>query len=186
MRLIILDRDGVINYESPYYIKNSDEWIPIPGSLEAIAALNQAGYTVTIATNQSGIGRGLYTEAILDQIHQKMQRVLQDLGGRIDKIWYCPHAPSDDCNCRKPQPGLLHAIAAWYGCALTGVPVIGDSWRDIEVARRIGCTPILVLTGNGEQTLEEYPELEKTIQIFPNLLAATEAIIHHGNQKKCI
>lgn len=178
MRLIILDRDGVINYESPYYIKKPEEWIPLPGSLEAITALNQAGYTVTVATNQSGIGRKLYNEAILKQIHQKMQHLLQGYGGRVDKIWFCPHAPCDRCNCRKPKPGLLQAIASWYGCALTGIPAIGDSWRDIEVARKVGCTPILVLTGNGEKTLQEHPALAQEIQIFSNLCTAAEAIIH--------
>lgn len=185
MRLVILDRDGVINYDSPHYIKSPEECIFIPKSLEAIAALNRAGYTVTVATNQSGIGRGLYSEVTLQRIHQKIRDALDVYGGQVDKIFYCPHNPSDQCDCRKPKPGLFQAIAAWYGCSLEGIPSIGDSVRDIEVAKNAGCLPILVLTGNGEETLKEHPELFKEIKIFQDLFAVAEALIH-GTEKRNI
>lgn len=178
MKLVILDRDGVINYDSPHYIKSPEECIFIPKSLEAIAALNRARYTVTVATNQSGIGRGLYTEAMLGRIHQKIRTALVLHGGQIDKIFYCPHLPDANCGCRKPQPGLFEAIATWYGCSLEGVPAIGDSLRDIEVARKIDSRPILVLTGNGEKTLRENPTLAKEIEVFKDLYTVVEALTY--------
>ncbi|HRE31048.1 MAG TPA: D-glycero-beta-D-manno-heptose 1,7-bisphosphate 7-phosphatase [Candidatus Berkiella sp.] len=153
MKLIILDRDGVINEDSPDYIKSVDEWHPIPGSLEAIALLNQYGYTVAVATNQSGLARGLYNEATLNDIHDKMRQSTNTLGGKIDSIFYCPHGPNDNCNCRKPQPGLLRQIAAHYQIPLTMVPYVGDSYRDLDAANRAGAVPILVLTGNGHKAL---------------------------------
>lgn len=174
---IILDRDGVINYESKEYIKTPEEWLPIPGSLEAIALLNQAGYTVTVATNQSGVGRGLYTEDDLGAIHQKMRTRLNVLGGAVDKIFYCPHRPDEHCTCRKPGIGLFEQIADYYQLDLRGIRVIGDSLRDIKAALKVGCQPILVLTGNGEQTLLNNRELVDEIPIFSDLLSAVHTLL---------
>ena len=153
MKLVILDRDGVINEDSSEFIKSPAEWRPLPGSLEAIARLSAGGFTVVIATNQSGIGRGLLDEPTLAAIHGKMQGAVTAAGGRIDAIYYCPHHPEQDCECRKPRPGLLREISARYRTALDGVPVIGDSARDIAAARAVGARPILVLTGSGQETL---------------------------------
>ncbi len=160
MKLIILDRDGVINHDSASYIKSPAEWKPIPGSLEAIALLNQAGYRVLVATNQSGIGRGLFDMATLNAIHDKMHRALGLAGGRIDGIFYCPHAQDAGCACRKPKPGLLEEIGRRFGVSLDGVPFIGDSLRDIEAALAVGAQPVLVLTGKGKKTRKEggFPE----------------------------
>ena len=160
MKLVILDRDGVINHDSTSYIKSPAEWKPIPGSLEAIALLNQAGYRVLVATNQSGIGRGLFDMATLNAIHDKMHRALGLAGGRIDGIFYCPHAQDAGCNCRKPKPGLLEEIGRRFGVSLEGVPFIGDSLRDIEAALAVGAQPVLVLTGKGKKTRKEggYPD----------------------------
>ena len=176
-KLIILDRDGVINYESKDYIKSPDEWKPIPGSLEAIALLSQAGYTITVATNQSGVGRGLYSEKTLAAIHEKMCRCLKALGGTIDRIFYCPHHPDEACICRKPATGLFEQIAAYYKIDLKGVIVIGDSLRDIQAAQKLACQPILVLTGNGEQTIQHHLQLQHEIPIFPDLLAAANKLL---------
>ncbi len=157
-KLVILDRDGVINYDSDQYVKSADEWIPLPGSLEAIAELNQAGYQVTVATNQSGLARGLFTINDLHAMHQKMMDLLAPMGGRVDSIFFCPHVDADLCNCRKPLPGLMRDIAARYrktGSALplTGVPIVGDSLRDLEAATVLGASPHLVLTGKGQKTV---------------------------------
>lgn len=176
MKLIILDRDGVINYESHEYIKSPNEWIPIPGSLEAIVKLNQAGYTVVVATNQSGVGRGLYTEATLKAIHEKMQTELKKLGGHIDKIFYCPHIPEDQCNCRKPNTGLFEMIAKEYDTSLKDTLAIGDSLRDIQAAKKMGCQAILVRTGNGESVISQNIDLEN-VSVFPDLLSAISAML---------
>jgi D-glycero-D-manno-heptose 1,7-bisphosphate phosphatase len=176
-RFIILDRDGVINYESKNYIKTPEEWLPLPDSLEAIALLSQAGYTVTVATNQSGVGRGFYTEADLAVIHQKMLDSVKALGGKVDKVFYCPHLPEDHCSCRKPGIGLFEQIAGYYQLDLSNVIAIGDSLRDIKAARKVGCQPVLVLTGNGEKTLLNNRELADEIPIFPDLLSAVRHII---------
>lgn len=176
MNLIILDRDGVINYDSDEYIKSPDEWIAIPGSLEAIAKLNQAGFTVAVATNQSGIGRKLYSEKTLHLIHEKMQNELKKFGGRIEKIFYCPHIADDHCNCRKPKTGLLEQIATEYKISLQNVPVIGDSLRDLQAAKKMGCKAILVRTGNGEVLLKKKSPL-KDVLVFGDLTAAADAII---------
>jgi D-glycero-D-manno-heptose 1,7-bisphosphate phosphatase len=182
-KFIILDRDGVINYESNAYIKSPDEWHPIPGSLEAIALLNQAGYTVAVATNQSGVGRGYYTETVLAEIHEKMRNGLKKVGGTIDRVFYCPHHPDIGCLCRKPAIGLFEQIAAFYKLDLTGVLAIGDSLRDIQAAQKSGCKPILVLTGNGQQTFKENPNLCEKIMSFPNLLAAVKNIINNTRKR---
>jgi D-glycero-D-manno-heptose 1,7-bisphosphate phosphatase len=177
LKLIILDRDGVINEESPDYIKSPAEWKPIPGSLEAISLLSQAGYTVVVATNQSGVGRGYYSEEDLAVIHHKMIACAKAKGGVIDKIFYCPHHPDDHCACRKPASGLFDQIAAAYNIDLTGVVSIGDSFRDIQVAEKLACRPLLVLTGNGEKTLKNNPQLSAKIPIFADLLTAVRALL---------
>ena len=154
MKLVILDRDGVVNYDSPHFIKNPNEWIPIPGSLEAIALLNQNGYRVVLATNQSGISRGLFDMATLNAIHDKMHKAVGQLGGRIDALFYCPHSAESNCDCRKPKAGMLVEIGRRYGIDLAGIPSVGDSLRDLQAAATCAALPILVRTGKGEQTLE--------------------------------
>ena len=153
MKLIILDRDGVINEDSDHYIKSPDEWKPIPGSLDAIAALNRAGFRVVVATNQSGVGRGLFDMAMLNAIHARMHKAVVAAGGRIDAVFYCPHAADSHCACRKPQAGMLLEIAERFDVSLTGVPAIGDSLRDLQAALAVGAQPILVRSGKGERTL---------------------------------
>ena len=148
-RLVILDRDGVINADSPEFIKTPDEWLPIPGSLEAIARMTDAGFTVVVASNQSGLGRGIVTPENLDSIHHKMCQMVEQSGGRLDGIFFCPHRPEDGCNCRKPRPGLFHQIASTYAMELAGVPAVGDSLRDLQAAKEAGANPVLVRTGNG-------------------------------------
>lgn len=174
--LVILDRDGVINEESKQYIKNPSEWIPIPGSLEAIAMLKEAGFLVAIATNQSGLGRGLYTVDILDKIHDKMYAALRQLGTTIDCLYYCPHLPNANCSCRKPQPGLLLAIKNHLNCDLKSAYFIGDSLGDIQAAHQVGAKPILVLTGNGKITSEAL-EGDTSVLIRNNLIEAAHFII---------
>lgn len=176
MKLIILDRDGVINRDSDDYIKSVEEFVPLPGSLAAIARLNRAGYTVAVATNQSGIARGYYDEATLHAMHQKLARLLEGEGGRVDHIEYCPHGPDEGCDCRKPLAGMLHAIAEHYGVRLEGVPVIGDSLRDLQSAQAVGARPILVRTGKGERTLARGEGLEG-IPVYADLAAAVEALL---------
>jgi len=176
MKMVILDRDGVINEDSDQYIKTPDEWRPIPGSLEAIAQLNHEGYRVLVVSNQSGLGRGLFDIHALNAIHQKMHRELSRLGGHIDCILFCPHRPDEGCRCRKPKPGLFEEIAHRFHSRLQGVPVVGDALRDIEVARAVGAQPILVLTGKGKLTLEAKEGLEG-VPYYPNLDAAVEALL---------
>lgn len=177
MKMIILDRDGVINEDSDDFIKSPEEWRPIPGSLEAIALLHQHGFTITVATNQSGIARGLFTIDTLNQIHQKMQSSVQALGGKIDAIFYCPHGPDDKCLCRKPLPGLLTQIASHYGISLENVPVVGDSLRDIEAAQASLALPCLVRTGKGMKTLQQHAPLFEHLAIYDDLLAFTHHLI---------
>ncbi len=153
MKLIILDRDGVINQDSDAYIKSPAEWIPIDSSIEAIGRLSQAGWKVVIATNQSGIARGLFDMATLGEIHQLMQQTVIQAGGKIDAIFFCPHGPDDNCSCRKPAAGMLHDIATRFEVKLTGVPLVGDSLRDLQAAAKVGCDPYLVLTGKGQNTI---------------------------------
>ena len=175
-RLIILDRDGVINYESDQYIRSPDEWRPIPGSLEAIARLNHAGFRVVVATNQSGLGRGLYDTATMIAINDKMHKALAQVGGRIDAVFFCPHTAESDCECRKPKAGMLAEIGRRFGVDLTGVPCIGDSLRDLQAAEAVGGQPILVLTGKGEKTLREGRFAKHTV-IFPDLAFAVTALL---------
>ncbi len=176
MKLVILDRDGVINHDSAAYIKSPEEWKPIPGSLEAIALLSQAGYRVLVATNQSGVGRGLFEMATLNAIHDKMHRALGLAGGRIDGIFYCPHAHDAGCNCRKPKPGLLEEIAHRFGVSLEGVPFIGDSLRDLQAAVAVGAQPILVLTGKGKKTRKDGDLPEGTV-VYDDLAAAVRSLL---------
>lgn len=176
MPLVILDRDGVINEDSDAYIKSPAEWLPIPGSLEAVARLNHAGYRAVIATNQSGVARGLFGMAELNAIHQKLHAALARLGGQVDGIYFCPHGPDDACGCRKPRPGLLREIAARHGIELTGVPTIGDSLRDLEAARAVGATPILVRTGKGRLAEAKLPP-DWGIAVYDDLAQAVQALV---------
>jgi len=152
MKLVILDRDGTINHDSDEHIKSPAEWTPIKGSIEAIARLTQAGWRVVVATNQSGIGRGLFDMATLNAIHDTMHRAVHQAGGRIDAIFFCPHAGDANCECRKPKPGMLLEIAKRMNVDLDGVPMVGDSLRDLQAAAAAGARPVLVLTGKGRQT----------------------------------
>ena len=152
MKLIVLDRDGTINHDSEQYIKSPLEWKPIPGSLEAIARLTHAGWRVVVATNQSGIARGLFDMSTLNAIHAEMHRVVALAGGRIDAVFFCPHAADSNCECRKPRPGLLLEIAKRLNVGMAGVPLAGDSLRDLEAAAAVGARPLLVLTGKGRNT----------------------------------
>lgn len=179
MPLVILDRDGVINFDSPQYIKNPSEWKPIPGSLEAIARLNQAGYRVVIATNQSGIERGIFDMDTLNAIHAKMHKALSSVGGRVDAIFYCPHSADSQCDCRKPKPGLFRQIGERFQIPLAGVPAIGDSLRDLQAGMAVGCRPILVLTGKGEKTRAD-GNLPTNTRVFPDLAAAVDTLLAEG------
>lgn len=176
MKLVILDRDGVINFDSPQHIKNPHEWNPIPGSLEAIALLNQSGFRVALATNQSGIERGLFDMATLNAIHDKMHRALAQFGGRIDALFYCPHAADANCSCRKPKPGMLEEISRRFAMDLKDVPNVGDSLRDLQAGAALGTQNILVRTGKGEKTLAEGGLPENT-WICDDLADAVQRII---------
>ncbi|MEA3091762.1 MAG: D-glycero-D-manno-heptose 1,7-bisphosphate phosphatase [Caballeronia sp.] len=152
-KLVVLDRDGVINVDSDAFIKSPDEWVAIPGSLEAIARLNQAGYRVAIASNQSGIGRGLFDMAALNAMHEKMNRAAATVGGRIDAVFFCPHTQEDECECRKPKPGMLQQIVERFEIDPADTPMVGDSLRDLQAGAALGFAPHLVLTGKGRKTL---------------------------------
>lgn len=176
MPYLVLDRDGVINEDSDAYVKSPEEWVPIPGSLEAIAMLTRRGYRIIVLTNQSGVARGLFDAQTLERIHAKMIAAVETAGGRIEDIFYCPHGPEDGCGCRKPKPGLFHAFAEKYGISLDHVPAVGDSFRDLEAARAAGAFPILVETGKGRRTLARHPDLD--IPIFSNLYEAAQYILY--------
>jgi D-glycero-D-manno-heptose 1,7-bisphosphate phosphatase len=175
-KLIILDRDGVINQDSDTFIKTPDEWIPIPGSLEAIARLNQADYRVVVATNQSGIARGIFNIMALNAIHQKMHAAAQSVGAEIDAVFFCPHSADDSCDCRKPQPGMLQTIAKRFDVSLRGLPMIGDSLRDLQAGFVVGCAPYLVLTGKGESTKAK-GGLPPGTTSYPNLAAVVDHLL---------
>jgi D-glycero-D-manno-heptose 1,7-bisphosphate phosphatase len=170
MKLVILDRDGTINHDSDHYIKSPAEWRPIEGSLEAIARLTQAGYRVVVATNQSGIARGLFDTATLIAIHDRLQRAAGLAGGRIDAFFFCPHAADSACACRKPKPGMLIEIARRFNVSLADVYMVGDAPRDVEAAAAAGARPVLVLTGKGQATLDE-GKLPRGTEVFPDLAA---------------
>ncbi|PPD10643.1 MULTISPECIES: D-glycero-beta-D-manno-heptose 1,7-bisphosphate 7-phosphatase [Methylophilus] len=176
MKLVILDRDGVINRDSATFIKNPNEWIPIPGSLEAIAQLNQHGYRVAVATNQSGIARGYFDMATLNAIHDKMHKALAQVGGRIDAVFYCPHAADDHCHCRKPNTGMIEEIGRRFNIELTKVPGVGDALRDLQAFDKAGCQPYLVRTGKGEETYNLADVPMNTI-VVADLAAAVQDII---------
>ncbi len=175
MKLVILDRDGVINQDSDQFIKSPDEWKPIAGSLEAIARLNQWGYRVLVATNQSGVSRGLFDMDTLNAIHEKMHKAVMQAGGRIDAVFFCPHSAEEKCDCRKPKPGLMRQIAERYNTDLAGVPTVGDSLRDLQSAVAVGAQPYLVLTGKGEKTRKEADLPAETI-VFPTLAAFAQNV----------
>jgi D-glycero-D-manno-heptose 1,7-bisphosphate phosphatase len=180
--LVILDRDGVINHDSDDYIKSPDEWQPLPGSLEAIARLCRADYTVVVATNQAGVGRGLFSQEMLIRIHRKMASSIRDKGGRLDSVFFCPHSPAEQCGCRKPKPGMLLEISDRLGIGLSSVPVVGDSLRDLEAAEAAGAIPVLVKTGRGRLTQEKLSkgELSHTLgqtPVYADLAAFTDAVL---------
>ena len=176
-RLIILDRDGVINRDSKAFVKSAAEWVPLPGSIDAIARLSQAGYTVAVATNQSGIGRQLFTRSALYSMHRKLRRLVRAAGGELGRIAYCPHLPDSGCDCRKPLPGLLRQLAEHYRVALDNVPVIGDSLRDIDAAAAAGARPVLVLSGNGSRTAEQLAAAGRRVDTHRNLAAFADTLL---------
>jgi len=179
MKLVILDRDGTINEDSSEFIKSEAEWKPLPGALEAIAKLNHAGWHVVVASNQSGLGRGLFDVAALNVMHAKMHKLLALAGGRVEAVFYCPHAPDQTCRCRKPLPGLFEQIGERYGVSLKGVPTVGDSARDLVAGAVVGCEPHLVLTGKGEalrgQPLPDH--FPAGTRVHENLLAFADYLV---------
>lgn len=183
-KLVVLDRDGVINVDSDAYIKNASEWQAIEGSLEAIAKLKVAGYAVYIATNQSGLARGLFTEADLAGMHDKMESLLSSLGVKIDGLFYCDHLPEAGCDCRKPGVGLLNKIEAHWGQSVKGQPFIGDSMKDLQAGARKGCQPILVRSGKGlqtEQHLQQSPPaelLDRAVPVYDSLSDAVDDLLN--------
>lgn len=175
MKLVILDRDGVINYDSDEYIKSPAEWIPIPGSLEAIARLHREGFRVVVASNQSGVSRGLFDTDTLMKIHVKMIDAVRAKGGDIDAVFFCPHAPKDGCHCRKPLPGLFEEIADRLKVNLSGVWVVGDDERDVLAARSVMARPVFVRTGHGRRTLRKKPF--EGVPVYDNLAAFADALL---------
>jgi D-glycero-D-manno-heptose 1,7-bisphosphate phosphatase len=176
MKLVILDRDGVINEDSDAYIKSHHEWQPIPKSLEAIARLNQNGFRVVVATNQSGLGRGLFDMTALNAMHSKMHRALATVGGKVDAVFVCPHTPEDGCDCRKPMPGLIEQIARRYDVDLSHTPMVGDSHRDLAAGAAAGCPVILVRTGKGSVTATR-DDLPPGTLIFDDLAGAVDHLV---------
>ena len=190
MKLVILDRDGTINEDRDDYVKSPDEWVPIPGALEAIARLNHAGWHTVIATNQSGLARGLFDMAALNAIHARMNRELAALGGRIDAVFFCPHGPDDGCRCRKPLPGLIEMIAERYGMDLREVHLVGDSLRDLQAGVAVGCRSHLVRTGKAAEL--DAVQLEALLRDVPgarvhaDLAAFAHAVIHDERRERGI
>lgn len=176
-RLVILDRDGVINKDSDAFVKSPAEWSPIDGSIEAIAKLSVAGFTVAVATNQSGIARKLLDHPALEAIHDTLRRQVKDAGGDLGQILHCPHHPDDACACRKPAPGMYQQLSRYYGVPLDGVPMVGDSERDIVAAKAVGGRAILVLTGNGADTAAKFAARNETVETCENLAAAADMIV---------
>ena len=180
MKLVILDRDGVINEDSDDYIKSPDEWHPIPGSLAAIARLHRAGWRVVVVTNQSGVARGLFDLDTLMRIHDKMYRAVKEAGGQIDAVFFCPHMPDDNCLCRKPRPGLLLDVASRLKIDLSTIPFIGDTLSDLQAAYSAGARPVLVRTGKGIRTLQQ-PGLDPDVPVFRDLASAVDALLTSEN-----
>jgi len=177
-RLVILDRDGVINQDSSEFVKSAEEWLPLPGSIAAIAALSAAGFFVAVASNQSGLARGLFKQDALDAMHAKLNVLVEAEGGRVDHIAICPHGPDDGCDCRKPKPGLLIQIAQHFDVPLQGVPVIGDSERDLQAAIAVGARPILVRTGNGNKTEQRFSAALGDTEVYDSLASAVATLIN--------
>ena len=175
MKLVILDRDGVINHDSSNYIRSVEQWVPLPGSIDAIARLNQAGFTVAVATNQSGIGRGYYSLSILRAMHDKMQKLVAKKRGYISAICYCPHTPDDNCHCRKPRTGLVRSIEKTLNCSAKGAWFVGDSPCDLQTAKNAACKPVLVKTGNGLLTLAK--GIDENIPVFDSLSIFTDFLL---------
>lgn len=176
-KLVILDRDGVINKDSDAYIKSVEEWHPLPGSIAAIADLSRAGYRVAVATNQSGLARGYFDEFALARMHGCMNQLVEDAGGRIDVVAWCPHGPDDACTCRKPLPGLLDSISDTLGMPVAGAWLVGDTLKDIEVARARHCRPILVRTGKGAASEQALTSAHGAVPVFNDLRAAADWIL---------
>lgn len=187
MKLVILDRDGVINRDSGDFIRSQNEWIPLDGSIEAIVKLHRAGYTVVVATNQSGLARGHFDLDDLEAMHQKMTELVEAAGGELGAVFYCPHGPDDGCRCRKPRTGLIDAIEAEFNTCAQNVALVGDSLRDLQAGAAKDCRLMLVQTGNGPQTLGElkhqpdtHPEYSldgKDVEVFADLAACVDAIV---------
>ena len=186
VKLVIIDRDGTVNIDRDDYVKSADEWIPLPGALEAIARLNQAGWHTVVATNQSGIGRGLFDIAALNAMHLKMNQLLHKLGGRVDAVFFCPHTPLDACNCRKPLPGLYTQIGERYGVDLGEVPAVGDSLRDLQASVAAGCQPHLVRSGKvadlGDDAISELLAKVPGAKVHADLAAFAEALIQRQRE----
>ncbi|KPZ14176.1 D,D-heptose 1,7-bisphosphate phosphatase [Pseudomonas amygdali pv. ulmi] len=178
MKLLILDRDGVINHDSDAYIKSVKEWVPIPGSIKAIADLSKAGWTVAVATNQSGIARGYYDLATLDAMHARLRKLVAEQGGEVGLIVYCPHGPDDGCSCRKPKPGMLKAIALHYAADPKGLWFVGDSKGDLQAALAVDSQPVLVMTGKGRKTMDD--GVPAGTLIFDDLAAVAAELIHNS------
>ncbi len=185
--LIILDRDGVINQYDGGYICSAEQWHPLPGSIAAIARLNQAGYRVAIATNQSGIGRGYYTETTLASMHNKLKDLLHPMGGQVDFIAYCPHRPDEHCHCRKPKTGLLEQISQHFDLpSLAGCTMVGDSRQDLEAGIAANCAPVLVRTGNGHDTEQHLAQRPLPgVRIFDDLAAFTLDLLTSSELPSC-
>ena len=177
IKLVVLDRDGVINRDSSKFVKSAEEWIPLPGSIDAVAALSRGGFTVAVASNQSGLARGLLDRNALRAMHRKLRRLVGASGGRVDRIVVCPHGPDDGCTCRKPKPGLLQRLARHYDVDLHGVPVVGDSLRDLQAAASAGARPILVRSGNGRKTEATLSGDLQNTEVFDDLAAAAGALL---------
>jgi D-glycero-D-manno-heptose 1,7-bisphosphate phosphatase len=188
IKLIILDRDGTINEDRDDFVKSAEEWVPLPGALEAIARLNHAGWHTVIATNQSGLGRGTFDMAALNAMHAKMNMLLAKQGGRIDAVFFCPHAPDEGCSCRKPMPGLFEQIAERFSVQLREVPVVGDSLRDLQAGARVGCQPHLVRTGKGSRLdaaqIGVLCGQVPGVQVHADLAAFAEHIIHEERKRR--
>jgi D-glycero-D-manno-heptose 1,7-bisphosphate phosphatase len=174
-KLVVLDRDGVINEDSGDFIKSVAEWHPIRGSLEAIAALTRGGYRVVVVTNQSGVGRGLFTEHVLGEIHAHMTDAVREAGGSLARIYHCPHHPDVGCDCRKPKTALLRQVERDFSCSLAGVPLVGDRFSDLDAAAAVGARPMLVRTGTGVAT--ERALGERSVEVFDDLSAAARTIL---------
>jgi len=188
LKLVILDRDGTINEDRDDFVKSADEWLPLPGALEAIARLNQAGWHAVVATNQSGIGRGLFDMSALNAMHTKMNLQLHKLGGRIDAVFFCPHTPQEGCTCRKPLPGLFLQIGERYGVELAGVPFVGDSLRDLQAGVAAGCEPHFVRSGKGgrldDAAISRLVEQVPRVRVHADLAAFAEALVQHERQAR--